>query len=56
MNSEAHTIIFFFPSPRTDSMELSTWTSKYTPHCSHLNHSVSTYHFLGMNKLATPWM
>lgn len=49
MNSEAHTIIYF--SQRADSTELSTCTSKYSHHCSHIKHSVSTYQ-LGMNELA----
>lgn len=47
MNSEAHAIIFF--SLRADSLELSTRTSKYTPHCSDIKHGVSTHQFLGMN-------
>lgn len=47
MNSEAH-IIFVFFSLRADSLELSTQTStKYTPHHSHIKHSVSTHQFLG---------
>lgn len=49
MNSEAHAIIFFFFSLRADSPELSTQTSKYTPHHSHIKHSVATHQFLGMN-------
>lgn len=48
MNSEVHTIIFFF-YPRADSLELSTKTSKYTPHCSHIKHSATTHQFLGIN-------
>lgn len=53
MNSEAHTTIFFFPL-RADSLEQSTQTSKYTPHCSHIKHSVSTHQFPRMNWLADP--
>lgn len=53
MNSEVHTIIFFF-YPRADSLELSTKTSKYTPHCSYIKHSATTHQFLGINWLADP--
>lgn len=45
MTSEAHIIIFFFL--RADSLEMSTQIStKYTPHHSHIKHSVSTHQFL----------